>query len=74
MYVYATATTSVGFDGGRVRLTEGDAWTSDHPFVRAHPEYFSDAPPVVNGLRRVVVEQATRAPGEQRGTRRPAKG
>lgn len=68
--VYALTTAAVGFDGGIVRLSEGDAWTPDHPFVRAHPDLFGVTPRKVNG----IVEQATRAPGEQRGTRRPAKG
>lgn len=75
-YVYAVTTASVGFDGGRVRISEGDTWTSDHPFVKAHPDFFSPIPPTLNGLRNHgdVVEQATRRPGEQRGTRRPSQG
>jgi len=71
-YVYAAGTLSVRAEPEPVRLVAGEAWDADDPFVRAHPDLFTDAPLTV---RRTVparverpVEQATRAPGEKRTT------
>jgi hypothetical protein len=57
--------------GERISIQAGTAWDAADPVVRAHPEMFStDA----RYLRRSepLVEQATAAPGERRGTRRSA--
>ena len=64
-----------GDDGGLVRLSVNDAWYADDPFVLAHPDLFSDAPPDVKYTveRRdwdVVVEQATANPGQKRGVKK----
>jgi hypothetical protein len=72
-YVYANTTTGVqGPDGNIWNLRENDPWDADDPLVKARPGLFSDDP--VKVMRTVhaapVVEQATRAPGERRNTRR----
>lgn len=73
--VVALATTSVGWDGGRVRLSQGDLWDADDPFVRAHPDLFAaDAPERMIHRTVAPVEQATRRPGERRDTRRTPQG
>lgn len=74
--VYARSTTLV-FAPTRCNVTAGQVWYADHPIVAAHPDLFSDEPleilprgwepPVVEEPK---VEQATRAPGEKRTTRR----
>lgn len=74
--VYAKYTTWVS---PSVQIVEGEAWRADDPVVRQHPEKFAELPKVVRTtlprhLRgepkpEPVVEQATRAPGEQRPTR-----
>ena len=71
--VFAAATCVVGFNGGRVNLSEDDAWDADDPFVKARPEFFRDRPKNVFGAAGRVaapVEQASAAPGEKRTTRR----
>jgi hypothetical protein len=70
--VYATGTRHVGT--GVVH--KGSHWPADDPIVRAHPDLFSDDPRY--GLSYTAepdgwdapVEQATKAPGEKRATRR----
>lgn len=80
--VYATTTTVVPLDGAQHRVQKGSHWPADDPIVVASagkgifstdPRYgmvFTrepagwDAPPV---------EQATAAPGERRGVRRPGR-
>jgi hypothetical protein len=55
------------------------AYAEDHPMVRAYPWAF--APPEEVAARRAAaadviaapIEQATAAPGERRGTRRPRR-
>lgn len=69
MYTYATATTSVGYNGGIVRLTIGDAWFADDPFVRANPGFFAPTPPNVKSTVGRPVETASAAPGEKRRTK-----
>lgn len=69
MLKYARATTSVGHNGGLIRLTEGDAWYADDPFVKAHPTFFADIPPKVNSTE-ARVETATAIPGEKRGVKK----
>lgn len=74
--VYATGTRHVGT--GVVH--KGSHWPADDPVVKAHPDLFSDDPRY--GLSYSAqpegwdapeghpVEQATKAPGEKRPTRR----
>jgi hypothetical protein len=80
--VYATATTTVSAPGGLpVQVTWGSHWPASDPVVKAHPELFTDDPtpglrvsaPLEGGTAAATeapVEQATRAPGERRPTRR----
>ncbi len=70
--VFATSTCSVRHAGNIVRLEAGQCWASDDPFVIARPELFADTPSTVfrTAPRGVVVEQATKAPGERRTTKR----
>lgn len=70
-YAIATLSTTDPNTGLIVRLTEGEPWAADDPFVKAKPDLFGSFP---ERLRRTVppkpmVEQATKAPGEKR-TRR----
>lgn len=75
--VYAMVTAPVEVSPGLGGMVQkGSHWPADDPVVRAHPEYFSaDAR---YGLNYSVepagwdapVEQATKAPGEKRQTRR----
>lgn len=76
-YVFSRTTTLVVDGSGRHHLRAGDAWHADHPLVEAHPDWFSDEPIDVkprNWVPRAEeeqkVEQATKAPGEKRNTRR----
>jgi hypothetical protein len=82
--VFAMANLPVVIDpvtGARGRVAKGSHWPADDPVVLAHPEVFSTDPRY--GLNYSVepdgwdapegeppVEQATRAPGEKRQTRR----
>ena len=80
--VFATSTCVVATDdlGTTIRLTLGDPWAAEDPFVKGHQALFSeDCPEGV--LRRTVmavasappkIERATKAPGEARGVRRGA--
>lgn len=52
-----------------VRLIEGQAWDADDPFVKARPQLFR----FTETSSRSTVEQATKAPGEKRETRRVPK-
>jgi hypothetical protein len=65
-----------------VQLHEGEAWVADDPLVKRRPDLFTDTPKIVRTTltRQQIaerdeapVEQATRAPGERRATRRPRK-
>lgn len=65
----AIQTANVTFRGERLHVQAGHAWDASDPLVREFPSLFStDA----KYLRRTeaVVEAATAAPGERRGTRR----
>lgn len=74
-FARSTCTTADPANGLLVRLTEGDAWDADDPFVLARPDLFSERPIRV---RRTVpkqatdtpVETATREPGQKRKTTR----
>jgi hypothetical protein len=69
--VYATVSTWVS---PTVFIHAGEIWVADDPVVKAHPECFTTDPTayakgtVERGEQ--PVEQATRAPGEKRVTRR----
>lgn len=65
MYLFATSTCVVAWNGGRVRLHAGDAWPADDPFVKARGDLFAKDPPIVR--RTGAVEDATARPGEKRG-------
>jgi hypothetical protein len=82
--VYATETAALDApDGGSVLVRKGTHWPADDPLVRAHPQLFTTdpryglswtGPPPAEMAQapggQPPVEQATAAPGEQRGTRR----
>lgn len=69
--VYASAE---GWVSPTVFIHKGEIWAADDPVVKAHPAWFTDDPE--RFTKRTVhpdapaVEQATRAPGEKRVTRR----
>jgi len=70
-YVFAVATATVRHDGQLVRVRKGDVWAGDDPFVKAHPEMFSNEPDSVRRTvapvaKRAPVETATAEPGVQR--------
>lgn len=68
--VVAVNTANVSMGDQRVHIERGTAWAADDPVVKAHPTLFtSDAGPNVYRSQ-APVEQATRAPGERRATRR----
>jgi hypothetical protein len=72
---FANITGVVAHAGLRVQLHAGEAWDADDALVKARPELFTDQPVVVratgpSGVVDRPVEQATRAPGEKRQTRR----
>ena len=55
-----------------VRVQEGEPWAAGDPFVKAFPDLFGVQP---ERIRRTVpfqppVEQASKAPGEKRATKR----
>jgi hypothetical protein len=69
MFKFCSASAIVGWQGQTLHLRAGSVWEADDPFVRAHPEMFSDAPEVMETSSGVVhrgVEQATARPGEKR--------
>jgi hypothetical protein len=66
--VYPTLTGWVGVPPYPRFLNENEPWAADDPFVKDHPEYFSEDPQVAPRRSVPVVEQATAAPGEQRTT------
>lgn len=72
-YAYANCSTVFAEGIRKIRLTEGDVWDADDPFVKAHPELFSVEPTKLKRTTKdSTVEQATAAPGEKRGARRDA--
>lgn len=79
--VYATTSAHVGGpDELMVFVNVGSHWPADDPVVRRNPGLFSTDPrfglrtsvPLEDNPEEIVVEQATRAPGERRTTRRSA--
>lgn len=72
-YVYARAECVTFLDDGTRVVTHVDeAWPDNDPAVKERPELFTDSPLDPRGTR--PVEQATDAPGEQRNTKRAARG
>lgn len=79
--VYATTSALLAHDGRRIRIEPGEVWAAHDPLVARYPDMFSPTP---SGARvtttaegwapyDAAVEQATRAPGEKRPTRRPPR-
>lgn len=74
--VYATRTAVAG----HTTIVEGTHWPADDPLVKAYPDLFTDnprfglmftTPPTEEAApAEPPVEQATKAPGEKRTTRR----
>lgn len=57
--------------GLTVTLVPGEAWAADDPFVKANPDKFSLEPPTIRRtVAHQVIEQASKAPGEKRATKR----
>lgn len=74
VYAQRTVLKSHPGNGSNIQLMEGQPWHGDHPLVAAYPDCFADIPPqrLIQGVpaEDTVIEQATRAPGEKRRTRR----
>lgn len=68
--VYAVAQCGTEYNGQTINLKPGDCWAADDPVVLQHPGLFQDDPIPRRTVPAPVVEQATREPGERRGTRR----
>lgn len=73
--VYPNCVSTVLWNGGRIRLRPDQVWESDDPFVVARPEFFTSASSLSASSpgHGEPVERATRAPGERRAVKRPAK-
>jgi hypothetical protein len=72
VFALSTCSTTDPATGLIVRVSEGEPWAASDPFVKAKPELFGAVP---KRIRRTVpfqppVEQASKAPGEKRTTRR----
>ena len=72
VFALSTCTTTDPATGLIVRVSEGEPWAAQDPFVKARPELFGAVP---ERIRRTVpylppVEQASKAPGEKRTTKR----
>lgn len=72
MYVFATSTCVRTHEGVPVTVRQNDPWYADDPFVKAHPDLFSETPVAVTRFNGndSVIEAATSRPGEKRSTRR----
>lgn len=70
MYRFPVVALSAPWKGRSVDLNTTQVWDADDPFVKAHPEFFSHVPPVLErsdgAIRRTGVEEATARPGEKR--------
>lgn len=72
VFALATLATTDPATGLIVRTVEGEPWAAQDPFVKARPDLFGDQP---ERIRRTVafvpiIEQASKAPGEKRTTKR----
>lgn len=73
--VYPTMDAVVRWSGGTSKLAPDQPWDDRAQLVRERPELFTDRPGRVYGVPADAgVEQATRAPGEKRATKRSGKG
>lgn len=64
VFALGTCVTTDPATGLIVRMREGQTFAADDPIVVARPSLFTPRPQVRS------VEQATKAPGEKRGTKR----
>ena len=71
VYALATLSTRDPNTGLIVRISEGEPWAADDPFVAARTDLFGTFPERVRRTAppKPVIEKATKAPGEKR-TRR----
>jgi len=72
MFKFPTAAVALGWRGIDISVHPSQVWSDDDPFVKAHPELFSDVPAVLersDGAVRRGIEQATAGPGEKRNVR-----
>ena len=70
MFKFCSVSTVIGWNGQTVTLRANSVWRADDPLVKAHPEWFTDAPEVVETSAGAVyrsVESVTARPGEKRG-------
>lgn len=68
--VVAATTANVTHRGQRVHIEAGTAWDGGDSLVKAFPDMFTTDSRMLRRTDDPVVEQATAAPGERRGTRR----
>jgi hypothetical protein len=72
VFALVTCSTTNPNTGLIVRVSEGEPWAANDPFVKARSDLFGAQP---EKIRRTVpmvpiVEQASKAPGEKRTTKR----
>ena len=72
VFALTTCSTVDPATGIIIRVSAGEPWAADDPFVKAKPDLFGMIP---NKIRRTidappVVEQASKAPGAKRTTKR----
>lgn len=72
VFALSTCSTADPATGLIVRIVEGEPWAAQDPFVKARPDLFGAQP---ERIRRTVpfqpvIEQASKAPGEKRATKR----
>ena len=71
VFVISTCTTANPATGLLLRLSEGEAWAANDPFVVARPELFSTEPTRIRRTTaEVVIETATKTPGERKVVKR----
>jgi|GEM_PF-1509560 hypothetical protein len=72
VFALSTCSTTDPQTGLIIRVVEGEPWAANDPFVKARPDLFGAQP---ERIRRTipaapVIEQASKAPGEKRTTKR----
>jgi len=72
VFALSTCSTTDPDSGIIIRIVEGEPWAAGDPFVKARPDLFGAQP---ERIRRTipyqpVIEQASKAPGEKRATKR----
>jgi hypothetical protein len=72
VFALSTCSTTDPQTGLIIRVVEGEPWAANDPFVKARSDLFGSQP---ERIRRTVpavpvVEQASKAPGEKRTTKR----